>query len=177
MPCRRCIAEPPHFDAAVALADYHAPLDTLALDLKFHARLATADEFACQLQAAFETTDAATPDVIAPVSLSHRRLKSRGYNQAWSIGKPLARRLGALADATLIERTRDTAPQAKLDLDTRRRNVGGAFRLLPNVCGQHVALVDDVMTSCATLDALAFMLKNAGARRVTNFVALRTPQD
>jgi ComF family protein len=177
LPCRRCIAEPPHFDATIALADYHAPLDTLALDLKFHARLATADEFARQLQAAFEATNAAAPDVVAPVPLSARRLRQRGYNQAWSIGKPLARRLGSLADATLIERTRDTAPQAKLDLDTRRRNVGDAFRLLRDVRGQHVAIVDDVMTSGATLDALAFTLKAAGARRVTNFVALRTPQD
>jgi ComF family protein len=177
LPCRRCIAEPPHFDATIALADYHAPLDTLALDLKFHARLATADEFARQLHAAFESTNAAAPDVVAPVPLSPRRLRMRGYNQAWSIGKPLARRLGSLADATLIGRIRDTAPQAKLDLDTRRTNVGNAFTVLREIRGQHVAIVDDVMTSGATLDALAFTLKAAGARRVTNFVALRTPQD
>jgi ComF family protein len=175
--CRRCIAEPPHFDATIALADYHAPLDTLALDLKFHARLATADEFARQLQAAFENTNVVAPDIVAPAPLSPRRLRTRGYNQAWSIGKPLARRLGSLADATLIERTRDTAPQAKLDLDTRRKNVGNAFTVLRDIRGQHVAIVDDVMTSGATLDALAFTLKAAGARRVTNFVALRTPQD
>lgn len=177
MPCKRCIAEPPHFDATIALADYHAPLDTLALDLKFHARLAAADEFARQLHAAFESTDTAAPDVVAPVPLSPRRLRMRGYNQAWSIGKPLARRLGSLADATLIGRIRDTAPQAKLDLDTRRTNVGNAFTVLREIRGQHVAIVDDVMTSGATLDALAFTLKAAGARRVTNFVALRTPQD
>jgi ComF family protein len=175
--CRRCIAEPPHFDATIALADYHAPLDTLALELKFHARLATADEFARQLYAAFEVTDSPAPDVVAPVPLSRKRLRTRGYNQAWSIGKPLARRLGARADATLVERTRDTAPQAKLDLDTRRRNVGDAFKVLRDIRGKHVGIVDDVMTSGATLDALARTLKTAGARRVTNFVALRTPQD
>ncbi|OXC73002.1 Competence protein F, phosphoribosyltransferase domain protein [Caballeronia sordidicola] len=177
LPCRRCMAEPPHFDATIALADYHAPLDTLALDLKFHARLSTADEFARQLHAAFEGTNTEAPDVVAPVPLSPRRLRTRGYNQAWSIGKPLARRLGSFADATLIERTRDTAPQAKLDLDTRRKNVGNAFTVLREIRGQHVGIVDDVMTSGATLDALAFTLKAAGARRVTNFVALRTPQD
>jgi ComF family protein len=175
--CRLCIAEPPHFDATVALADYHAPLDTLALELKFHARLATADEFARQLHAVFEATDSPAPDIVAPVPLSRTRLRVRGYNQAWSIGKPLARRLGARADAALIERTRDTAPQAKLDLDTRRRNVGDAFKVLRDIRGKHVGIVDDVMTSGATLDALARTLKTAGARRVTNFVALRTPQD
>lgn len=175
--CRRCIAEPPHFDATIALADYHAPLDTLALELKFHARLATADEFARQLHAMFEATDSPAPDVVAPVPLSRTRLRVRGYNQAWSIGKPLGRRLGTQADPTLIARTRDTAPQAKLDLDTRRRNVGDAFKVLHDVRGKHVGIVDDVMTSGATLDALARTLKTAGARRVTNFVALRTPQD
>ena len=175
--CKRCITEPPHFDATIALADYRAPLDTLALELKFHARLAGADEFARQLQTTFEDTNAAAPDIVAPVPLSKKRLRTRGFNQAWSIGKPLARRLGAHADATLIERTRDTAPQAKLDLDTRRHNVGDAFKVLGDVRNKHVGIVDDVMTSGATLDALARTLKTAGARRVTNFVALRTPQD
>jgi len=175
--CRLCVAEPPHFDATIALADYRAPLDTLALELKFHARLASADEFARQLRAIFEDTNLTAPDVLAPVPLSRKRLRTRGYNQAWSIAKPLARRLGARADAMLIERTRDTAPQAKLDLDTRRHNVGDAFKVLRDVRGRHVGVVDDVMTSGATLDALARTLKTAGARRVTNFVALRTPQD
>ncbi len=175
--CRTCIAEPPNFDATFALADYRAPLDTLALDLKFHARTATGHEFARHLHAAFETADDCAPDILAPVPLSRARLNARGFNQAWSIGKPLARRLGAHADAMLIERTRNTAPQARLDLDTRRRNVGDAFRVMRDVRGKHVAIVDDVMTSGATLDALARTLKTAGAARVTNFVALRTPQD
>jgi len=174
-PCRRWIAQPPHFDATIALADDHAPLGTLALNLKFHARRATAEEFARPLQAAFEATNAAAPDIVSPVP--RRRLRVRGYNQARSIGKPLARLHSARADAALIERTRDTAPQAKLDLDTRRRNVGEAFKVERALRGQHVAIVDDVMASGATLDALAFTLKAAGARRVTNFVALRTPQD
>jgi len=60
---------------------------------------------------------------------------------------------------------------------TLARNVGDAFKVQRELRGQHVAIVDDVMTSGATLDALAFTLKAAGARRVTNFVALRTPQD
>lgn len=110
-------------------------------------------------------------------SLSRRRLRVRGYNPAWSIGKPLARRFGALVDAALIERTRHTAVQAKLDLDARRRNVGDGFKVQRKIRGQHVAFVVDVMTCGTPLDARAFTLKAAGTRRVTNFVALRTPQD
>jgi ComF family protein len=177
MRCGSCIAEPPLFDATFALADYRAPLDTLALDLKFHARLETADEIARHLHAAYEASDLALPDVIAPVPLSRRRLNARGYNQAWAIAKPLGRRLGVRAQAVLVERFIDTAPQSKLDLEMRRRNVGSAFRVMANVRGAHVAIVDDVMTSGATLDALARTLKTAGARRVTNFVGLGTPKD
>jgi predicted amidophosphoribosyltransferase len=81
------------------------------------------------------------------------------------------------ADACLLERTRDTASQAKLDLDSRRLNVGDAFRVVRSIRGKHIGVVDDVMTSGATLDALARTLKAAGATRVTNFVALRTPHD
>ena len=67
--------------------------------------------------------------------------------------------------------------QAKLDLDARRRNVGDGFKVQRKIRGQHVAFVVDVMTCGTPLDARAFTLKAAGTRRVTNFVALRTPQD
>jgi ComF family protein len=175
--CAACLDSPPHFNATLALADYRAPLDTLALDLKFRARFGTAEEFARQLHARFDDSDLPAPEVIAPVPLSDKRLVARGYNQAWAIAKPLARRLGVRADPVLVRRSVDTAPQSKLDLDTRRRNVERAFAVTGEVCGLHVGIVDDVMTSGATLDALARALKRAGARRVTNFVALRTPKD
>ena len=175
--CASCIADPPHFDATLALADYRAPLDTLALDLKFRASLATAHAFARLRHAACENSDLPLPEVVAPLPWSEKRLTGRGYNQAWAVARPLARRLGVEADAMLAVRTTNTLPQSKLDLDTRRRNVANAFAVTRDVRGRHVAIVDDVMTSGATLDALARTLKAAGARRVTNFVALRTPKD
>ncbi|SAL21354.1 ComF family protein [Caballeronia telluris] len=175
--CATCLDSPPHFDATLALADYRAPLDTLALDLKFRARFGTGEAFARHLHACFDDSGLPAPDVIAPVPLSDQRLIARGYNQAWAIAKPLARRLAVSADARLVCRTIETAPQSKLDLDTRRRNVERAFAVTGDVRGLHVGIVDDVMTSGATLDALARTLKRSGARRVTNFVALRTPKD
>ncbi|WP_268991603.1 ComF family protein [Paraburkholderia translucens] len=178
--CADCVSEPPSFDASFALADYRAPLDTLAVGLKFRARLMLARDFAQRLARLAEDNwhDAAErPDVIAPVPLAGRRLVERGYNQAWQIARPLARALGVRSDATLLERTLDTAPQSRLHLDARRQNVSRAFRVTRTVRGLHVGLVDDVMTSGATLEALAQTLKAAGARRVTNFVALRTPKN
>ncbi|BFG72244.1 hypothetical protein PTKU46_02770 [Paraburkholderia terrae] len=177
--CGDCLTAPPSFDATVALADYRAPVDMLAVGLKFRARLALAHEFARRL--AWSAMDALDerdrPDVVAPVPLSARRLVERGYNQAWEIARPCARALGIRGDATLVRRVIDTAPQSKLDLDARRQNVGRAFEVARRVTGLHVAVVDDVMTTGATLDALARTLKAAGARRVTNLVALRTPKN
>lgn len=178
--CADCVGEPPAFHATFALADYRAPLDTLAVGLKFRARLMLAREFAQRLarlaQDAWQD-GAAWPDVIAPVPLASKRLTERGYNQAWQIARPLARALNVHSDATLLDRVIHTAPQSRLDLDARRLNVGRAFKVAGSVQGLHVGIVDDVMTTGATLEALARTLKAAGARRVTNFVALRTPKN
>ncbi|MFM0554741.1 ComF family protein [Paraburkholderia sediminicola] len=178
--CADCIGEPPPFDVTFALADYRAPLDTLAVGLKFRARLMLAREFAQRLARLAQDSwqDLAEwPDVITPVPLANKRLTERGYNQAWQIARPLARALKVRSDATLLNRVIHTAPQSRLDLDARRLNVGRAFKVAGSVQGLHVGIVDDVMTTGATLEALARTLKAAGARRVTNFVALRTPKN
>jgi ComF family protein len=177
--CADCSDMPPPFDASFALADYRPPLDTLAVGLKFRARLALAGEFARRLARLAQDArrdDTDWPDVIAPVPLAARRLTERGYNQAWQIAEPLARALRVRSDASLLHRVIHTAPQSQLDHDARRQNVGRAFRVAHAVRGLHVGIVDDVMTTGATLEALAHTLKAAGARRVTNFVALRTPK-
>ncbi|EIF28702.1 putative amidophosphoribosyltransferase [Burkholderia sp. Ch1-1] len=178
--CADCASEPPPFDATFALADYRAPLDTLAVGLKFRARLMLAHEFGRRLARLAQDSWlelAEWPDAIAPVPLARKRLIERGYNQAWQIARPLARALHVRSDATLLHRVIHTAPQSRLDLDARRLNVGRAFNVAGSVQGLHVGIVDDVMTTGATLEALARTLKAAGARRVTNFVALRTPKN
>lgn len=177
--CAACTRTPPPFDATLALADYRPPLERLALGLKFHSRLAVAREFGKRLARLADDHPACTPapDILAPMPLAHARLVARGFNQAWEIARPLARDLGVAADPTLMRRVAETVPQSRLDREARRRNVAQAFRVTQRVAGLHVGLVDDVMTSGATLEAAAHALKRAGARRVTNFVALRTPQD
>ncbi|EKS68896.1 phosphoribosyltransferase [Burkholderia sp. SJ98] len=175
--CAACLEAPPAFNDTLALADYRAPLDTLAVELKFRARLAAGEAFARHLHARFEDSDLPAPDVIVPMPLSRERLIARGYNQAWAIARPLARMMRVPAHASMIARVRHTSAQSRLDRETRRRNVASAFAVSGDVRGTHVGVVDDVMTSGATLDALARTLKLAGARRVSNFVALRTPKD
>ncbi|WP_454730853.1 MULTISPECIES: phosphoribosyltransferase family protein [Cupriavidus] len=184
--CHHCRLEPPAFDAAVTLGDYASPQDGLVLALKFGGALPLADWLAAALaerwQAMRDTARAlpdppALPDLLAPVPLSPRRLAARGFNQSWEIARPLARRLGVRARPALLARLRDTPAQASLDLPARQANLRDAFGLAPGgeVAGLHIGLVDDVMTSGATLGEAARVLKAHGAARVTLFVPLRTP--
>ena len=174
--CADCIGEPPPFEATFALADYRRPLDALALGLKFRARLMLAREFARRLARLAEDAwqdPSERPEVLAPVPLANQRLTERGYNQAWQIARPLARALNVRGDATLLHRVIHTAPQSRLDLDARRLNVGRAFQVAKPVQGLHVGIVDDVMTTGATLIELAHAARKAGAAKIEVWAAAR----
>jgi ComF family protein len=166
--CGRCLAQPPHYDATIAALAYAFPADALVHALKFRGELALAPLLGKLL---LEKASARGVDCLVPVPLSTQRLRERGYNQALEI----ARHLGAARlEIDACVRERDAPPQAGLDREARRRNVRGAFRCQRSFAGERVALVDDVMTTGATLDALAKELKDAGAASVTNWVACRT---
>lgn len=181
--CGACLAKPPAFDATFAGADYAAPLDQLLLQLKFAACLPLAPWFAQliveQLLASRHGGPGGAsvlPELIAPVPLGRQRLAERGFNQALEVARPLARMLGVPLAARLATRLRETAPQSALAPAARAANVRAVFSVDPAlVRGRHVGVVDDVMTSGRTLDALARELKQAGATRVSNFVVARTP--
>lgn len=113
-------------------------------------------------------------DLLMPVPLSRQRLTERGFNQALEIARPLAKALGLPLDATSLGRLRETLPQSRLPWRARQRNVRRAFTCSRNLAGLTVIIVDDVMTSGATLDAVAQTLKAHGAKRVVNWVAART---
>ncbi|MGQ0547521.1 MAG: ComF family protein, partial [Betaproteobacteria bacterium] len=169
--CGRCLAAPPRYDATVAALAYAFPADALVHSLKFRGELALAPLLASLLreQASFREIDC-----VIPVPLSARRLKARGYNQSVEI----ARHLGhARLLVSACERSRDTAPQLDLPFDERRRNVRGCFASRGPLDGASIAVVDDVMTTGATLDEMAATLKRAGAARVINWVVARTLLD
>lgn len=168
--CGRCLARPPHFDATVAAAAYAYPVDRLVQGLKYGGRLHLAPVLA-ELLAAEPAPEA---DALIPVPLHPQRLCERGFNQAAEIARHLARHWRLPLHALCCERLMDAPPQASLPWKSRADNVRGAFRVVGNVAGRHVAVVDDVMTTGATLEQLAQVLKLAGARRVTNVVVTRT---
>ena len=166
--CGRCLAGPPAYDATFAALSYDFPADALVHALKFRGELALAPLLASLL---FPEIENETVDRVIPLPLSAARLRSRGFNQAVEIARPLAR--GKL-DLDTCVRERDAAPQMELPWDERQRNVRGAFRCRGSLAGATVAVVDDVMTTGATLDELARTLKRAGAARVVNWVVART---
>ena len=167
--CGRCLVEPPSYDATIAALAYSFPADALIHALKFRGELALAPLLAAML---FQRVDPNEEvDLIMPVPLSARRLRERGYNQSAEIARRLAGR--APLELFACERSRDTAAQTELPWSERRRNVRGAFRCARRLSGT-VAVVDDVMTTGATLEELARALKQAGASRVVNWVVART---
>ena len=176
--CGACQSSLPAFDATVVAADYAAPVDQLVLQLKFAQRLALAPLMASLLRdAVLRRQDFALPALLCPVPLGPQRLAQRGYNQALEIARPLAHALGVALHPRLLARTRETAAQSSIAPEQRRQNIAHAFALDDPalVAGRHVGVVDDVMTSGQTLNALAEELKHCGAARVSNLVFARTP--
>lgn len=171
---------PPSFDATIVATDYAPPLDQMVLALKFGGRLALAPVLARLLHAALlQACPTDRPQLLSAVPLGAQRLVQRGFNQALEIARPLSRMTGIELDRTLAVRTRETAAQAELHPDQRHKNIRHAFvvpgGVLERLRGRHIGVVDDVMTTGATLNELAATLKRFGATRVTNIVFARTP--
>lgn len=168
--CGSCLNHPPHFDGTLALWRYEFPCDRLLQALKYRARLALAGYFARSL------VSRALPkvDLIVPMPLHSRRLAERGFNQALEIARGVARHLGVKIEPRGVQRVRNTAPQTGLPYEERAKNVRGAFQCNLDFAGASVAVVDDVMTTGATLNEVARVLKRAGATRVENLVIART---
>lgn len=172
--CGACLKRRPPLDAVHAACVYARPLDRLLPRFKFHGDFA-AGRLLSQLMA-----DACAglqrPDALVAIPLHRSRLRQRGYDQALELAAPLARMLELPLHRDLLVRRRITAPQSELSALARRRNVRNAFAVNTAApCPSHVALVDDVMTTGATLHAAAIALRRAGVKRVDAWVCARVP--
>lgn len=177
--CMRCEDQSPEFDRAIAALDYTPPWTSLMADLKFREATALAKPLAALLAEAVAQRPHRV-DLVLPVPLSPVRLRERGYNQAWLIAREVARRRGLLARPDVLQRTRDTTRLMSLSTEERQAQIQGAFEVTGALAGQplrgrHIALVDDVMTTGATLQALSLLLRAHGARSVSAWVVARTP--
>jgi len=168
--CGTCFRKPPHFDGTVALWRYEFPCDRLVQALKYRARIALAVYFAGRLA----SRPLPEVDLVVPMPLHRRRLRERGFNQAVEIARALAHQRDWPLGPRVAVRSRYTVPQLGLPYAERTRNVRGAFTCPLDLSGKRVGVIDDVMTTGATLNELARVLKRAGASRVDNFVIART---
>jgi ComF family protein len=183
--CADCSRHHPAVDATLVATDYAYPWSELITRYKFGKRPGWAPFFAELLMAVPQVKPALdalqTGDLMLPMPLSAERLKSRGFNQAWELACALHACAGSAAtlDAHLLLRVKNTRPQTELQREARLANVKGAFQVdplrQPLLTGRRVLLVDDVMTSGASLFTAATVLRAAGATHITAVTIARTP--
>ena len=153
-PCGQCLRQPPTYDATRAVFDYAFPVDHLVHALKYGGQLSVAGFFAREMCVLAE---------------------SLRFNQAVEIARLLGQSRRLPMELARVRKVRDTPTQASLGRDDRIVNQHGAFACDRVLEGQHVLVIDDVMTTGASLNELARCLKRQGATRVTNLVVARTP--
>lgn len=174
--CGRCLRVEPPYQHAEAPLIYGFPVDRLLPRFKFHGDLAAGRLLADLFVASLPPRPAgAWPQALLPVPLHTARLRQRGYDQALELAKPIAATLGIPLRADGLQRQRHTGAQSELGAGARRRNVRGAFRCGLRVLPSHVAVIDDVMTTGATLGECARVLRAAGVATVELWVVARAP--
>jgi ComF family protein len=173
--CGSCLSNPPAFEATIAAFSYAFPIDRLIHSLKYQGRLALAQWCADAILACCEGDPRGSrPHRLIALPLAVDRQRERGYNQALEIARVIAARTGIALLSHGLSRVRATPPQAALPWAERAKNVHGAFACALDLTGLTVAIVDDVMTTGASLAEAAKVLKAAGAARVENWVVART---
>jgi ComF family protein len=168
--CGHCLQHPPHFTHTVAAFAYAFPLDKLVLGLKYGEKLHLATLLADALSQHIDNK----PDCIVAMPLHPQRLRERGFNQSLQLARRLSQQLEVPLLANDCQRVRNTPSQSTLPWKERNKNMRKAFSCTPAVAGKHVAIVDDVMTTGATLNELAATIMRAGASEVSAWVVART---
>lgn len=173
------IMEPQSGKTLVCMApdEYNGDLRKAMIAFKFHNKPKHADFFAKRMVAQLEQSSFFTrADGITSVPLSRERLRQRGYNQSELIAREIAAQIG-LTYSTLLEKNVENHEQHRLHKKDRQENVRGVYRLLPGypVKGRRILLVDDILTTGATLGECAFVLYNAGAKEILCAAACRVP--
>jgi len=185
--CPRCEAHHPEFDRAVAAVHYAAPWSGLIARMKFQGQVdlgrplgrMVAGAVARAVAMRLASGAAAMPDIVLPLPVSKDRLQERGYNQSWLLARHCARARKLPCRHDVLHRTRHTARLMTLSAEDRALALHDAFAVptprLRHVRGKHVALVDDVLTTGATLDVASLALREAGASSISVWVFARTP--
>lgn len=171
--CGRCLQHPPAFNQTLTVFRYAYPLDHLLHRFKYEQALACGQVLIDSMCAQWPHPPLGA-DIMMAMPMHPLRLKARGFNHAHMLAKALAQQWQIQLDETGIARVKDSAPQAALDMQARIRSLKGAFTSSRNWQGAHVMIVDDVMTTGASMHALAKVLKQSGASKITAVLLART---
>ena len=176
MTCGHCLQNPPPYDYLFSLWQYQAPLTRLITGIKFHQRLAYSRLltmlFSEYVQQHYQQRT--LPECIIPIPLHAKRLRQRGFNQALLLAKPCAKALNIPLNTTACLRNRATLAQSSIPAKQRLSNLKRAFSVNDNFSAQHVAIVDDVITTGQTVDALSRALKQTGVKQIDVWCCART---
>ncbi len=171
--CGACLTKPPAFTRTIAAFRYTFPVDALIHSLKYRTHLAITPILANLLITRLKTLPL-LPDVMIPMPLHPIRLRERGFNQAMEISRYISKQMGIALLPDSCNRIKHTPPQTGLPWKERQKNIRKAFDCKIDLSGKHIALVDDVMTTGATLNELAKVLHQQGAAEISNWVIART---
>ena len=182
--CAQCQRKPPAQDHALSVFLYDPPIDQLISQFKFHQRLSYGRLLgilmAKHIKQHYQQHPQESPQAIIAVPLSRKRLAERGFNQAEKLSRPIAKELNLPILQRICQRNRDTPAQLSLPAKDRQKNLRNAFDItrpltLKGEAIRHIALIDDVMTTGATLESLAKTVKQSGVETVSLWSLARTP--
>lgn len=171
--CGACIKQPPYFFSTEVLFNYQYPGKQLIQDFKFNKRPELSGSFAKKLSNKLISKQN-LPEIIIPVPLHKTRQRERGYNQSLELARDIAKRTGLSIDTTLCKRIKNTGPQSSLSGEMRKNNVKGAFVLTEKCHPNHIAIVDDVITTGSTVNEIAALFIKSGCHRVDVWAIART---
>ena len=172
--CHECWGKSNSLDSIRSVFVFDGILREAVLSFKYRNLRAIANCLG-EFMASYYKVNSLSGDILVPVPLNEKRIRDRGYNQSGLLAREISMSIGVPVSEKVIRRTRDCQPQARTkNVDERRRNMENAFSHIGDgVSGMDVVIIDDVCTSGATLEACAFALKSAGAKRVTGFTLAR----
>jgi len=171
--CPDCLRNPPAFDRTITAYIYRYPVNVLIRSMKYQQNLNAIRALGLGLAEIIKKENGTLPECLIPVPLHLSRLISRGFNQSQELSLILAKELHLPIDFSLIRRIRPTTPQFKLLPKQRQKNVKGAFKLLKEPNYKSIAIVDDIITTGATLSELSRTLKAAGVEVIEGWACAR----
>ncbi|MDG5499300.1 ComF family protein [Marinobacter sp. BGYM27] len=174
--CGPCIASPPAFDRVVAPWIYGFPINAAISRFKYNSQRALGRPLAIALASTIRQQGKRLPDALVPVPMHSGKLRKRGFNQAEEIAIWLSEQLDVPVIEGVLKRTRRSDAQSGLNRQRRLTNLKGAFAVKQSV-PEYIALVDDVMTTGATVEELSRLLRRHGVKRIDVWVIARTPRE